>query len=70
MKKKNNQNQKVNSSETDFYFDDCDICKAMKEAEEKGRDLTESELLESFRKAKEKGAVVGGDFFDKEDKLN
>lgn len=40
-------------------YDDCPICQAMKEAEEKGVDLTESELLEAFEKAKEKGGIVG-----------
>lgn len=62
--------KKVKFSDSDFYGDDCEICRAMKEAEERGRDLTESELLESFRKARGKGAVVGGEFFEKEEKLN
>lgn len=70
MKKKITQNPKVKFSDSDFYFDDCHICRAMKEAEEKGRDLTESELLESFRKAENKGTLVGGKFFDKEKRVN
>lgn len=64
------KDKKVKSSDQDFYFDDCEICRAMKEAEDRGRGLTESELLESFRKAKSKGAIVGGEFFDEEEKLN
>jgi hypothetical protein len=43
-------------------FDDCPICQAMKE----GKAGTEEELKEAFRKAKEKGAVVGGKWFDEE----
>lgn len=41
------------------YFDDCPICRAMKEADEEGRSLTEPELKEPFKKAKDKGAAVG-----------
>lgn len=43
-------------------FDDCPICQAMKE----GKAGTEEELKEAFRKAKEKGAIVGGTWFDEE----
>lgn len=42
-------------------FDDCPICQAMKRAEEKGEALTEAELKEAFKKAKNNGAVVGGE---------
>ena len=45
------------------YDDNCPICKAIKE----GR-TSLSELKEAFKQAKEKGAIVGGDFF--EDKKN
>lgn len=38
------------------YFDDCTICQATKEAEEKGKSLTESELKQAFKKAKKKSA--------------
>lgn len=44
----------------DDYFDDCPTCQAMKKAEKEGRNLTEKELLESFKEAKKKGAIVGG----------
>lgn len=44
------------------FFDDCPICQAMKE----GKAGTEEELKEAFRKAKEKGAIVGGKWFEEE----
>lgn len=49
------------------YFDDCPICQAMKEAENQGGDLGAYELTKAFKKAKEKGAVIGGPLLDKED---
>lgn len=49
------------------YFDDCPVCQAMKFAEENGRYPTSSELREAFKKAKEKGAVVGGEWFKEPD---
>lgn len=30
------------------YFDNCEICREMKEADEQERDLTEKELLAAF----------------------
>ena len=50
-------------SNTDQLFDDCPICRAMKAAQEEGRQLTEAELKEAFAKAKESGGVVGGPWF-------
>jgi len=46
--------KKVLFSSSPFYFDDCPICRAMKKAEEIGRNLTEQELRKGFRKAGEK----------------
>ena len=46
-------------------FDDCPICQAMKAAQEQGRELTLEELKEVFKKAKEKGAIVGGEWLEK-----
>ncbi len=43
-------------------FDDCPICQAMKE----GKAGTREELKKAFKKAKEKGAIVGGEMFDEE----
>lgn len=40
------------------YFDNCPVCQAMREAEEKGVELSDSELLEAFEKSKEKGGIV------------
>lgn len=52
-------------SSSPFYFDDCPICQAMKKAEKQGRSLSSEELKQAFKKAKKKGAVVGGPIFKK-----
>lgn len=44
-------------------FDECPICQAMKAAKEKDRELTETELKEAFKKAKDQGGAVGGEWF-------
>lgn len=44
------------------YFDDCPICRAMKKAEEEGRNLSLAELRAAFKAAKDQGAAVGGDW--------
>lgn len=62
MEKNKKLNNKLNE---DDLFDDCPICQAMKAAQEQGRELTIEELKELFKKAKEKGAIVGGEWFDK-----
>jgi len=46
------------------FFDDCPICQAMKLAKEQGREPTLEELKEVFKKAKEGGAMVGGEWFE------
>jgi hypothetical protein len=56
-------NKKIKKEE---FFDDCPICQAMKAAQEQGRELTLEELKEAFKKAKEKGAVVAGEWFEEE----
>ena len=48
-------------AESDFYFDNCELCRMMKDAEEKGKVLTLPELKQGFLKMREKAAVVGGD---------
>lgn len=48
------------------FFDDCLICRAMKAAKEQGRELTSEELKEAFKKAKEQGAIVGGEWFQED----
>ena len=54
------------------FFDDCPICQVVKAAKEQGREPTLSELKEAFKKAKDNGAIVGGDWFEenKEGKIN
>jgi len=49
-------------------FDDCPICQAMKAAQEQGKELTSEELKEAFKKAKEKRAIVGGEWFEQDKK--
>jgi hypothetical protein len=49
---------KILTSSSPFYFDDCPICRAMKKAEEEGKDLSEEEALEAMEKAKEVGGVT------------
>lgn len=56
---KKSEGKEILVSSSDTFYDDCPICQAMKKAEEEGRELSESELLEAFEKSKEKGAVVG-----------
>jgi len=38
---------------SEFYFDDCYVCRAMKKSEERGKDLGIEELKEVFQKANE-----------------
>lgn len=45
---------------SDFFFDDCPVCQAMKKAEEEKRNLDYPGLRQAFLKAKEGRAVVGG----------
>ena len=49
-------------------FDDCPICRAMKAAKEQGSETTMEELKEAFKKAKEGGAIVGGEWFKENNK--
>ena len=49
------------------YFDDCPVCKAMKEADEQSRNLSLPEIKVAFKEAKDQGAVVGGEWFEDEE---
>lgn len=53
----------VDKFNNEDFFDDCPICQAMKAAQKEGRKLTLEELKEAFKEAKEKGALVGGEWF-------
>ena len=53
----------ISSADNGELFDDCPICRAMKTAAERGRDLTSEELREAFKQAKDEGGVVGGKLF-------
>lgn len=66
MKKNKNKYKATKFSETEFYFDDCPICQAMKKAQEKGREPKMGELGLAFEEAKKKGGIVGGKWFDDE----
>ena len=56
--------KEINNEE---FFDDCPICRLMKAAKEQGREPTAEELKEAFRKAKEEGAIVGGEWFEEDE---
>ena len=43
-------------SSSDFYYDDCPICQAMKKAEEEGRSLSEEELIKLFEEVNKKNS--------------
>ena len=52
------KNSPRGKKKTDWeYFDDCDICKAMGQAEQQGRSLGERELKAAFQKANRKTNV-------------
>jgi len=57
---------KNKKSKAGEFFDDCPICRTMKAAKEQGRELTLPELKEVFKKAKEGGAVGGGEWFEEQ----
>lgn len=63
-KEKEFRGELVDKLDDDDLFDDCPVCQAIKFAQEKGRFPTLSELKGAFKKAKEKGAVVGGKWFE------
>lgn len=69
-KQKIKQSEQILVNSEDSYFDDCPVCRAMKEAEEKGKNLNMVEIAEAFGKAKKQGAVVGGSTFNKDDTIN
>lgn len=52
----------VNKFDDEDFFDDCPICRAMKAAKELGKEPTLEESKEAFKKAKEEGATVGGEW--------
>lgn len=52
-KRKNEAGKKVLISSSNFFYDDCPICRAMKKAKEEDRSLSEEELKEAFDKANE-----------------
>ena len=58
----------VDKFDDEDLFDDCPICRAMKLAKEEGRKPTLAELKEVFKKAKEQGAIAGGEWFEEEKK--
>ena len=58
------ENKNLKSKDEEF-FDDCPICQMIKIAKEQGREPTEEELKEAFKEAKQGGAIVGGEWFEK-----
>jgi hypothetical protein len=55
--------EEPNQSGEEDFFDDCPICQAMKRAKEQGRELSEKEMKEAIKKAKDAGGIVGGEWF-------
>ena len=51
----------------DDFFDDCAVCQFEKEAQKRGRPPTVEEMRTAFKKAKEKGAFVGGKLLEEVD---
>lgn len=45
-------------------FDDCPVCRAQQAAGKKGGAPTVEEMRVAFQKAKDNGAVVGGEWFE------
>ncbi len=68
QKKEEFEVELVDKFDNEDLFDDCPICQAMKFAKEQGREPTLSELKEAFKKAKDGGAVVGGEWFEENKK--
>ena len=64
IKKEEFEVELVDKYDNEDLFDDCPICRAMKLAKEEGRKPTLAELKEVFKKAKEQGAIVGGEWFE------
>jgi hypothetical protein len=58
----------VDKFDKEELFDDCPVCQAMKAAQEQGEELTLEKLKEAFKKAKGRGAIVGGEWFEKSKK--
>jgi len=54
----------IMKNDPEEFFDDCPICQAMKAAKEDNREISLSELKAAFQKAKDNGAVVGGEWFE------
>ena len=53
----------ISGSDDEEFFDDCPVCQAMKAAQDSGKELTVKELKDAFKKAKEGGVLVGGEWF-------
>jgi hypothetical protein len=68
--KKQDKTEPIDSFGPEDLFDDCPVCQAEKMAMERGKSLTTTELKNAFQQAKEKGAVVGGSAFEKDDDFN
>jgi len=46
-----------------WFFDNCPLCQLLKKAEEEGRNPTMEETKKAFLKTKERGGIVGGEWF-------
>lgn len=71
MDKRKKSKGNIEFQDSNFYFDDCPICCALKKAEEEGKNLTITELKQSFKEATAKAAVVEGPLIeDAENEVN
>ena len=61
--------ERKNKIKKEEFFDDCPVCQAMKAAQGQGKEPTLEELKEAFKKAKEGGAMVGGEWFNNDKNL-
>jgi len=77
---KKSKSSKKSKNHDDGYFNDCPICQAMKKSGIKMQAVSDDEyyaakikpenlkkIKKAFRKAKDKGAMVGGEWFEKEE---
>lgn len=63
-KKDESRVERVDKFDDEDFFDDCAVCQFEKEMQRSGKPPTIRGLKNSFRKAKEQGAFVGGAMFE------
>ena len=51
-----------------WYNNDCPLCQLMRKMEEENRSPILNKTYEALKKAKEKGAIVGGEWFERKER--